>query len=1451
MDIKNSIVAILNTDNEIVGTGFVAADCLIVTCAHVVDLAQSARMVRVRFAVDNSERFADVDASAYSPKDELDVAILRVSQTPKGVQSLRMSASAGCPGHAFFASGYPKMGHFESLSARGDIISLEKDKRGDPYLQLRSQEVAPGMSGGPVLDTARNAVVGMVNSGFLLRAEKRHRDTAFATPSETIWQVCPKLKPTISPLPRCNPIVEGINLLPYDYDQRIQNFLTEYLGTDSHPVPFGGRDEALHMLDNWLAETTPYLLLAAPAGRGKSALLVRWLDSLKAREDLALAFVPVSIRFGTNMERVFYAALAARLACLHGDDVPASPETSTAVYRGLVSDYLSKPLANGRTLLVVLDGLDEAADWQAGADFMPNELPAGVRVVVSARFLAGDADSTSWLRRLNWERSGLAFAPFLTPLNRAGVADVLLKMGCPLDELSRNVDIVAELYRLSEGDPLLVGLYVGDLWVKGTEVTRLKPEDLAGIQTGYDGYFDRWWEDQKKLWGNQNSPHMKQHVQTILNMLSAAFGPLKRDELLDLIGENFNSFSINDALEYLQRFVIGDGNKQGYSFGHSKLSIYFWERLSKHEQHEIDFLFVSWGEKTLNALNTKALLPQNAPKYIIQHYVTHLGKVKFSPEDFIVFLEPSWAQVWFEYDGTYNGYLQDVRRVWKICSEANTIAVNNNRKAFWLGTEVKCALIIASIQNITKNVSPDLLKLLLSHKVWTSQQAFAYIRPNVDDLHKGNLLLSSIPFLDQNELIDALQIAREIHIDSIRIDVFIFALNYLEQSEKSTIALESLRAAQNIVSEEKRGYVLNKLIRFLPITSLDIILEQAAILENKWNLAYILIELAKRLPDYTQGDRLVKIAEGINNNPARAWALVQLVRFFYGDKRAYILNKALVELQEIKNIVFRSKLFVEIEDYLPEAERELINKEFRGLIIGERSNVSSSFPDFVVEITIQSFHHFPKNKWDDIMQETLDYVLGMKKGFPYKRAQKLCALYEWVSQSEKIRILDEILGEILGGAENENLYPDTELLEWLIDNLPGDKLVQIIALVVDKQKSENILQMGVGDQKTKETRINLRIKLIQKLPQRSLVKVLTLLTNSENRDNHRELCALADRMPEKLLRTAIKSANKIGDTSSLLLYDLIKYLPLNELPSFLSFFQKTFEDDLYISASLFTILRRKLGYKAVNIESILLIKNLQNTEDRFLSMGALSFKFSVTLAMKEMLTAARQKALKLYLLGWCIGFLVSNFPDEVLDTMIDKHDHKRFASRVLNDDIGENIRFFALLLISKYSPERILNKFPRLFSRIKNQYARAFLLSILAKKIKGDALIDKTLRLSEELQDNVPRIYAMSAFFAKLKDDQQKLISDYLFKGSVNKESFGDYKEHLSFLNFFAEQMKFFEPKMKYRIWNISLVFFSEYKRVDVFSALRGLMPISLSLGDNNISTEIFNAFKDVTTRWP
>ena len=146
-----------------------------------------------------------------------------------------------------------------------------------------------------------------------------------------------------------------------------------------------------------------------------------------------------------------FASIAARLATLHGDKVPGSPDTSVEIWRGIVADYLNRPLPDGRRLLVILDGVDEAADWEPGPDLFPFSLPSGSRVVLSARYLAGDTDASAWLRRLGWDRRGLAHSLDLYPLSRKGVADVLNRMGFPLDQLGKRVDIVAELYRLSEG----------------------------------------------------------------------------------------------------------------------------------------------------------------------------------------------------------------------------------------------------------------------------------------------------------------------------------------------------------------------------------------------------------------------------------------------------------------------------------------------------------------------------------------------------------------------------------------------------------------------------------------------------------------------------------------------------------------------------------------------------------------------------------------------------------------------------------------------------------------------------------------------------------------------------------------------------------------------------------------------------------------------------------------
>src|SRR5260370_25287798 len=133
---------------------------------------------------------------------------------------------------------------------------------------------------------------------------------------------------------------EGLRDLPTDYATRVKHFLAEYLGSPRHPVPFGGRARDFAHLDDWLADqdAPPYLLLAAPAGRGKSALLLRWCQRLLARPDPAVVYFPVSIRFRTNLAGVVFPSLVALLANFHGEKLPADPSGREQVWQGRPRD---------------------------------------------------------------------------------------------------------------------------------------------------------------------------------------------------------------------------------------------------------------------------------------------------------------------------------------------------------------------------------------------------------------------------------------------------------------------------------------------------------------------------------------------------------------------------------------------------------------------------------------------------------------------------------------------------------------------------------------------------------------------------------------------------------------------------------------------------------------------------------------------------------------------------------------------------------------------------------------------------------------------------------------------------------------------------------------------------------------------------------------------------------
>ena len=546
--------------------------------------------------------------------------------------------------------------------------------------------------------------------------------------------------------------VSGIDELPTDYATRIENFVAEYLGTPEEPVPFGGRAEVMRELDHWLDEpdAPPYKLIAAQAGRGKSAALVQWSRRSLSRADVETVFVPVSIRFRTNLAGVFFAALAARLARAHGEEVPAAIDTPPEVWRGIAADYLARPLSSGKRLLVIIDGVDEAADWEIGPDLFPSRPAPSTRVVVSARLTAAAPTDTAWREQLGWSSARLARSLPLTPLSESGVADVLVRMGFPLAELGAKVDIVRQLHRLSGGDPLLVRLYVSDLWSAGEAAQRLAPEDLEEIAPGLKGYFDRWWTDQHRLWGKE-SPLRERGVRAVLSLLACAFAPLEREDLIALAppDSDVTSWTIGSCIEPLRRFIIE--GPQGLTFNHPRFAQYLYDELTRSERGEWERRLLEWGRTTVEAMRAGTISPLAAPAYVIQYFGAHLERGHAPSSELLALLTREWRTAWEASDGGLGGFLADVDRAWHAAVEEDDTAVAAGRTPPSLAAEIACALHRASVASLAASLPPELLHRSVQLGVRSSRAALAYARNMSGAGERARALATLASFFEEPE----------------------------------------------------------------------------------------------------------------------------------------------------------------------------------------------------------------------------------------------------------------------------------------------------------------------------------------------------------------------------------------------------------------------------------------------------------------------------------------------------------------------------------------------------------------------------------------------------------------------------------------------------------------------------------------------------------------------------
>lgn len=254
-----AVAQIVGPDDQVAGAGFLVAENILVTCAHVVRAAESGPggTVRVDFphveGVPRAEGLV-LDAPWRDPEDD-DVAVVRLSGTSgtpaAGVGGLPLGSASGSRGHQVRSFGFPAQapagGHF-GFGVAGDLIPASENR--GLYLQLTAaNDLTTGFSGGPVVDEVTGLVIGMLTEITAPDDHERGQGIAYVTPTEVLREAWPDLT---------------------------EQDVCPYRGLDSFTADeaqwFEGRTDAVRQVLASLADHRVTLLLG-PSGSGKSSLV--------------------------------------------------------------------------------------------------------------------------------------------------------------------------------------------------------------------------------------------------------------------------------------------------------------------------------------------------------------------------------------------------------------------------------------------------------------------------------------------------------------------------------------------------------------------------------------------------------------------------------------------------------------------------------------------------------------------------------------------------------------------------------------------------------------------------------------------------------------------------------------------------------------------------------------------------------------------------------------------------------------------------------------------------------------------------------------------------------------------------------------------------------------------------------------------------------------------------
>ncbi|MBD1213836.1 MAG: trypsin-like peptidase domain-containing protein [Dolichospermum circinale Clear-D4] len=244
---KNAIARIYNTNNVVIGAGFLISNQYLLTCAHVVTEAldlppetvlKPSKLIQFDFPFINREEKLNAEVDFWLPYQSYDsshqqigdIAGLKLHNKviPDKVQPICLKTSHNLSNHAFSIFGFPNQ-RTDGVWAYGTL----KDTLPNGWGQMegtgqQGYRVQGGFSGAPIWDNEEKAVVGMA----VAEDKNEQRRIAFFLPSQALFFAWTELSSLVNADPTC---LDGkkskmqLNLNESDKNYLIKAIVDKYL----------------------------------------------------------------------------------------------------------------------------------------------------------------------------------------------------------------------------------------------------------------------------------------------------------------------------------------------------------------------------------------------------------------------------------------------------------------------------------------------------------------------------------------------------------------------------------------------------------------------------------------------------------------------------------------------------------------------------------------------------------------------------------------------------------------------------------------------------------------------------------------------------------------------------------------------------------------------------------------------------------------------------------------------------------------------------------------------------------------------------------------------------------------------------------------------------------------------------------------------------------------------